>query len=244
MTLLLLAGTNEARRLASYFAEQGRDVIASLSGATRTPLALDVATRHGGFGGAKGFEHYLQDHSIHAVLDATHPFAGRISARTAEICAQRGVPYCQFLRPQWIATVQDRWTVIADETDAAAHIPVGATVFLATGRQTLERFQNLSGRRLICRQIDPPSGAFPFENGQFLVGRPPFSVADEIALFQELNVDWLVVKNAGGHASFSKLEAARQLKLPVAMIARPPHLNAPMVNSIPDALDWVEKTLG
>lgn len=237
LRVLLLAGTAEAREIAAGLAAMpGVAATASLAGAVRDPAALPLPMRVGGFGGAEGFAAYLETHGIGMVVDATHPFAHRISARSARICAEAGVAYLQVLRPAWRAGPGDRWTMIAREAEAADHIPPGAVVFLATGRQTLPGFANLTGRRLICRQIDPPDGPFPFAGGSYLVGRPPFSVADEQALFQRLGVDWLVVKNAGGAASRSKLEAARALGLPVAMIARPPQPDAERVRTAAEAL--------
>ena len=240
MTLLLLAGTREAQEIATALDDQGIDVLASLAGATRAPIRLDVDTRRGGFGGEDGFRAEVAARGISAVLDATHPFAHRISNRTALLCADMGLPYCQLLRPPWQPEAGDLWTQVPREEDVATLVTPGQTVFLATGRQTLERFVGLThARRMICRQIDPPTGPFPFPNGEFLIGRPPFSVEHEVALFRDLGVDWLVVKNAGGHASRTKLVAARQLQINVAMIARPPQPEAIQVDSVEDALAWV-----
>ncbi len=239
MTLLLLAGSGDARRIAEGL--NGVDVIASLAGATRDPAPLPVPTRSGGFGGEARFRQFLSENGITAVLDATHPYAHRITVRTVRVCAELDLPFLQFLRPGWTPEPGDKWTEIAREEDAAAYIPQGTTVFLGTGRQTLEGFANLAGRRVICRQIDPPEEAFPFEGGEFLVGRPPFSVEDEVALFSWLKVDWLVVKNAGGAASRTKLTAARQLGIPVLMIARPPQGDWPIVDTVEAALDWVRR---
>lgn len=237
MTVLLLGGTGEARQMAQ--ALRGTDAIISLAGATRMPEMQPLPTRIGGFGGADGFADYLRDASITAVLDATHPYAQRITKRTAQICADRGLPYLQFLRPPWQQEPGDNWTEIQTEQDAASHIELGATVFLGTGRQTLDLFSNLVGRHVICRQIDPPENPFPFNGGRYLVGRPPFSVEDETALFQKLGVDWLIVKNAGGAASRTKLTAARILDIPVLMIARPPRGNWPIVDTTDAALEWL-----
>ena len=238
MTLLLLAGTGEAQRLAQELAAHGVDTIASLAGATRAPRDMAVPMRSGGFGGDAGFEAYLTAAGITAVLDATHPFAARITGRTVQICAQRGLPYCQLLRTAWSPVAGDRWTFINDEAAAAPYIGASETVFLATGRQTLDRFANLAPRRVYCRQIDPPEAAFPFEGGEYLVGRPPFSVEDETALFTQLGVDWLVVKNAGGAASRTKLTAARDLNIPVLMISRPAPPDASRVATVDAALRW------
>jgi precorrin-6A/cobalt-precorrin-6A reductase len=239
MTLLILGGTGEGRQIAA--ALQGQDAVISLAGVTRAPEAQPLPTRIGGFGGVDGFKAYLAKVGITAVLDATHPFASRITARTAQICTEMDLPYLQFLRPPWQPVAGDQWTEIADEAEAAQHIPLGSTVFLGTGRQTLPRFANLEGRDVICRQIDPPDGPFPFPNGRFLVGRPPFSVTDEVTLFTRLGVDWLVVKNAGGAASGTKLTAARQLGIPVLMIARPKQGGWPTVDNIDAALRWVDR---
>nr|WP_226780786.1 cobalt-precorrin-6A reductase [Oceaniglobus trochenteri] len=239
MRLLLLAGTTDARRIAEGLRDApGLKVIASLAGATRAPRPMGVDTRIGGFGGRAGFVGFLEREGIGAVLDATHPFADAISHRTHEVCAAHGLPCLQVLRPPWVAQPGDCWVDLAREEEAAEHVPHGARVFLATGRQTLERFANLSRCDLTCRQIDPPEAPFPFANGRFLVGRPPFSVQDEVALFRELKIDWLIVKNAGGDASRSKLDAARELGLPVGMIRRPPQPGGARVETVAQALDW------
>ncbi|WP_457773993.1 precorrin-6A/cobalt-precorrin-6A reductase [Phycobium rhodophyticola] len=132
-----------------------------------------------------------------------------------------------------------------DGVEAAAHVAAGSVVFLATGRKTLAEFQNLTGRRVFARVIDAPSTAFPFAGGEWVQGRPPFSVAEEEALFRRLGVDWLIVKNAGGAASQTKLIAARNLGVRVGMIERPdlPDGVVP-VRSVEAALGWVEGLLG
>lgn len=237
MTLLVLGGTGEARQIAQ--ALQGQDAVISLAGATRSPEQQPLPTRIGGFGGTDGFIEYLKREGITAVLDATHPFADRITRRTAMICGDLGLPYLQFLRPPWQAEPGDRWISIMSEGEAAAHVKKGETVFLGTGRQTLERFTNLEGCEVICRQIDPPTKLFPFPGGRYLVGRPPFSVEDEIALFTRLGVNWLVVKNAGGAPSRTKLTAARRCNIPVLMIARPEVGDWPLVATVEAALEWV-----
>jgi precorrin-6A/cobalt-precorrin-6A reductase len=213
MTLLILGGTGEARQIADRLS--GYDAVISLAGATRAPKAQGLPVRTGGFGGAEGFVQYLRDAKITAVLDATHPYASRITQRTARICTELGLPYVQVLRPPWEAEAGDQWTEIAHEEDAASHIPKGATVFLGTGRQTLEKFASLQGCEVICRQIDPPEDAFPFAGGRYLV------------------------KNAGGAPSRTKLTAARQLGIPVLMVARPKQGDWPVVHDLDAALAWV-----
>lgn len=241
MKILLLAGTSEARDLAERLSGAGHDVTASLSGATRAPAAQGVKTRVGGFGGETGFRSYIADTAPDLVVDATHPFAIRITRRTATICADLGVPYLQLLRPEWKTKQGEAWTEIGAAAEASTYIAPQSRVFLATGRQTLLDFENLSQCYLICRQIDPPEGPFPFPNGEFLICRPPFSVADEIALFERLRIDWLVVKNAGGAASRSKIEAMAALGRGILVIRRPDQPDAPRVETVEAAMEWIER---
>jgi precorrin-6A/cobalt-precorrin-6A reductase len=60
-------------------------------------------------------------------------------------------------------------------------------------------------------------------------------------LFFDLKVDWLVVKNSGGSASRSKLDAARDLGIPVALIRRPRQPEGPRVTTVSEALAWVRR---
>lgn len=239
MTVLLLAGTGEAKRIAWGLTDSGVDVVASLAGATRHPEPLPVPTRIGGFGGEDGFRSYLADQGIRAVVDATHPFAADITGRSARVCANLGVPYLHILRPPWEPTEADNWTSIAKPQDAAAHIAQDAVVFLATGRQSVPQFANLEGRRVLVRMIDPPTAPFPFEGGEFVIGRPPFKQDREEALFTALGVTHLVVKNSGGEGGRTKLDAARRLSLPVLMLDRPLMPDCSRVDTVADALSWV-----
>jgi precorrin-6A/cobalt-precorrin-6A reductase len=240
VTVLLLAGTAEARHLAQAMARRSIPVLASLAGAVRQPLSQDVPTRIGGFGGEAGFIAVLEDSGITAVVDATHPFAAQITARTARICASRKIPCLRLERPGWTPGPGDEWTMIDDEAGAAAHVPPGATVFLATGRQTLEYFDGLQSRTLYCRQIDQAERPFPFPKGAFVIGRPPFTVAGEEALFARLGIEWLVTKNSGGHENRTKLDAARNLGIRVLMIRRPDPSPGPKVETVEEAITWLE----
>ncbi|MFV0243798.1 MAG: cobalt-precorrin-6A reductase [Qingshengfaniella sp.] len=242
MTLLLLAGTAEARAVATALAERAdRRVLASLAGVTASPRPLPVPTRRGGFGGAAGFRACLQDHGIRAVIDATHPFAARISARTARICAERGMPYLQLLRPPWVPGPEDRWTVIPREEAAAALIPPESVVFLATGQQRVARFAGIRAARVHIRRAGPGPAPFPFAAGGYVDAGPATEPADEIRLFRSLRVDLLVVRNAGGRTGQAKLIAARHLGLPVLMIDRPPQPKASRATTVAEALTWIDR---
>ncbi|MGR3634262.1 MAG: cobalt-precorrin-6A reductase [Limimaricola soesokkakensis] len=241
MTVLVLAGTREGREVAAGLAARALPVLASLAGRTRRPLEPGVPLRTGGFGGAQGFRDTVAAQGITAVIDATHPFAEEITERTARLCREDGLPHLIIRRSGWQPLPGDDWTRIAREADLAAHVPRGATVFLATGPQRLGAFTGLEGRRVLCRRIDPAPGPFLYENGDWVVSRPPFSVEDETALFALLGVDVLATKDSGGEDGRAKLEAARALGLRVVLLDRPrlPE-GAHVVETVEEALNWAE----
>ena len=222
------------------FADQRQiKMTASLHYPERSMGPLAVPTRIGRFGGDDGFLRFLGDKRVGAVLDATHPFATNVSKRSARICADLGVPYAQVLRPKWRAGPKDNWIEVADEAGAASMIPSGAKAFTTTGRATLAGFRDMVARHLFVRQLRGDGRRDDIKDVKYIFGTPPFSVQEEIALFQELDIDWLVVRNAGGDASRSKLDAAQALGLPVAMIRRPTQPKGPKLETVQAALDWV-----
>ncbi len=238
--VLVLAGTSEARALIGEISDRF-EVVASLAGVTRDPMDLGCETRVGGFGGVDGLVAYLHAAKIDVVVDGTHPFAAQMTWNAAEACAIAGVSHVILQRLGWKPDAGDDWRYVERFEEVAEIIPDGATVFLGTGRQTLDQFSGLSGRRLLCRVIDPPQREFPFEGGRFVVGRPPFSIEEEVAFFEAEGIEWLVVKNAGGTRSRSKLDAARQLGLPVVMQKRPKRPEADVVWSVEDCAAWLDR---
>ena len=90
--ILVLGGTAEARALAAALAAEGIAVTTSLAGRVANPRLPDGEVRIGGFGGPDALARWLDEHAVDAVVDATHPFAERISASAAQACAAAGDP--------------------------------------------------------------------------------------------------------------------------------------------------------
>ena len=78
--ILILGGTRDARELAAMLTGRGHAVITSLAGVTQSPELPAGEHRTGGFGGVDGMTKFIAADAISVVVDATHPFAARISA--------------------------------------------------------------------------------------------------------------------------------------------------------------------
>ena len=204
-------------------------------------MPLGIPTRIGGWGGRAQFKSWLAARGIGGIVDATHPFAARMSQRSAEVAEELGIEYLQVLRSSWRPEKEDNWTFLNSEKEAADYIPKGARVFTSTGRKNLEDFYNLEGRHLMCRIHDSSPGPFPLKHGEYIISQGPYTAEGEAALFERLSVDWHVCRNSGGSGSRAKVDAARMLGMPVAMIRRPPQPQATRAETVSEVLAWVRR---
>ena len=200
----------------------GAAITLSLAGRTKAPLPQAGRVRVGGFGGAQGLAAFLRDEGVSALVDATHPFAARISANAEAAASNAGVPLIVLQRPEWKQEPGDRWLPAGSAADAAALLgPKPKRVFLAIGRNELDAFRGLPHRFLI-RSVDPVEAPEAgFADAAFLLERGPFDRDAEEALLREHRIEMVVTKNSGGEATYGKIAAARELGLPAIMIARP-----------------------
>ena len=221
MKLLLLGGTSDARRLAKSLIEQGIDVVYSVAGLVRMP-DLNCQIISGGFSEKGGLQHYLMTQQIAAVLDATHPYAVNISMSALNACQALGLNYWRFDRPPWTAQVDDHWINVNDWQQLLAACKRFKKPFLTLGQvaqQPLDMIAQHSEQVLYRTAV--ASASELTDNVLWHKAIGPFNVQDEIALFKHHSIDVVVSKNAGGQATQAKLCAARTLKIPVIMFARP-----------------------
>jgi precorrin-6A/cobalt-precorrin-6A reductase len=236
--VLVLGGTAEARAIAQALDDAGLPVTSSLAGRVSRPRLPAGDVRIGAFGGPAGLAHWLGENGICAVVDATHPFAQRISASARRAATSAGVPLLRLDRPGWKPSDGDDWHWVDDLAAAASAITGLGTrrVFLTTGRQGLEIFADHRAWFLI-RCVDPPVVALP-EHHELLLARGPYTLEAELALIDAHEIDVLVTKNSGGSLTLAKLHAARLRNLPVIVVRRPTAVQARTVLDLGEAIAW------
>lgn len=237
--VLILGGTAEARALASALVADGVRVTSTLAGRVARPLLPEGEVRIGGFGGPDGLATWLTEHRAGAVVDATHPFAERITASAAQACPRAGVPLLRLERPGWSQGPGDQWHWVDDLAGAASVLPgLGARAFLTTGRQGLAAFADVDDVWFLIRCVDPPDPPLPARH-ELLLDRGPYTLDGELRLIDTYNLDVVVTKDSGGSLTRAKLDAARERGLPAVVVRRAARPALPTVATVDEARAWV-----
>jgi len=207
------------------------------------PAAQALNTRVGGFGGIEGLAAFLRDQQIDLLIDATHPFAARISANAVAASEMTGVPLVRYTREPWKPVPGDNWLEVPDlDTACAALGPEPKCVFLTVGRLGLGAFEAAPQHHYIVRSIDPPH-ELNLPDYRLLLERGPFDEESQARLMQAERVDIMVTKNAGGDATYGKVAAARRLGLPVIMVAPPEPVSVTTYHELDDLMADIEARL-
>jgi precorrin-6A/cobalt-precorrin-6A reductase len=241
LRVLILGGTTEANQLAATLANDARfDAVLSYAGRTERPTPPPIPWRVGGFGGVDGLTNYLRDEKIARVVDATHPFAAQMSAHAIAACAIAHVPLLALERLPWPRLAGDHWIEVDDFTAAAEALgPSPQRVFLGIGRMQLAPFANYPQHFYLVRLVDRPRTALLLPGAELIVARGPFDLTGDRAMLADHRIDVVVARDAGGDGAFAKIEAARELGLPVVMVRRPFIPEREKVETVGEVLRWL-----
>jgi precorrin-6A/cobalt-precorrin-6A reductase len=214
--ILLLGGVGDALSIARRLGPQD---IYSLAGLGKQPADLPCQLRVGGYGGAEGLAAYMRAEGIELLLDITHPYAAQISANAAHAAELAGIPCWALRRPGWQAGAGDDWREVLDWAELSTALAPFQRPFFTLGREPLEHLDSIPlGQFWTLRSLDGHPGN---ERATVIGARGPFHLEDERVLFSAGQFDVLISKNSGSTATEPKLQVARELGLPVLLLARP-----------------------
>lgn len=218
MRILILGGIGEAVHLARILALV-HAVTYSVAGKGRVP-ELPCPVRVGGFGGAEGLAAFLREHEVELLIDATHPYAARISRNAAHAARLAGVLLWAYRRPAWQPKPGDDWRLAPDWPGIQAALREFRRPFFTIGLEPLRHVTEISPEQhWLVRCLAAESPASP--RLTLLCATGPFALEQELALLRDYRIDVLVAKNSGGGAVEAKLAAARGAVIPVILLERP-----------------------
>lgn len=229
--IMVLAGTADGRSIIRKLNRCGLKVLATaVSG-----YGSNLISREDGvevLQGALESEELLaiiRGKDIETVIDATHPFAQRVSQMAMEVCRSAGVRYIRYERSETRTAESGNIIKVSDFCEAAkkaAEYP--GNVFLTIGVKNLEPFVKvLPVDRLVARVL-PLAGSINkcmelgISPGNVIAMEGPFSRELNAELFKKYNAGVVVTKDSGDTGGTNeKILAALDLRLPVIMVTRP-----------------------
>lgn len=244
--ILLLSGTSEGPPLARALLAVGFEVRATVTREEAREslfgsLLRDIRVETRGFT-EESLAAFLAQGEADVVLDATHPFAVRITRLAHAACLRAGIPYVRYERPDWEPPPGTR---LVDSFAAAAELlpSLGERALLTIGAKQLEYFVHLQGRMHLVARILPSvvsiqqALAAGFTPDRILCLRPPFSRAFNRAILQEYRIGVLLTKSSGREGGVEeKVLAAGDLGVEVIVIRRPDAEDATNVCSLDAAV--------
>ncbi len=230
--ILLLGGTSSTSPLALRLAEAGYQVL--VSKATAIPLELaahrGVESRSGPLDEQR-LTQLIAERGIRAIVDATHPYADVIRATARRVAGSCGIPYVCLTRAATITRRSARVELAADHASAAlAAFSHQRPVLLTTGSKNLLPYvaeARRSGLALVVRVLEHPDSIKAcrragIADAQMILGRGPYSVADNRRQIRQFGIGVLVTKDSGpAGGTAEKLEAARAEGCQVIVVERP-----------------------
>jgi precorrin-6A/cobalt-precorrin-6A reductase len=229
--ILLIAGAGESGFLADALVSAGFRVLMS----TATDMALDVKdhpnlSRRCGELNPETLSALILERGIRAIVDASHPYASVIKVHARHAANELRIPYLRWQRPSLLDQADNvEW---ADSHDDAAckAFSLGLPVLLTTGSRNLEPYaaeSRRTGIRVVARVLDHPDSikacdAAGISSENIIVGKGPFSVAQNVRAIKDLGIGILVTKDSGTIGGVpEKLEAARLENCRVVVVRRP-----------------------
>ncbi len=226
MRIVVFGGTTEGREFSRELALRGAEVtvcVVSDYGKEEQGTHPGITVRVGSLSREEKQE-LLREAAL--CVDATHPYAGHISASLREACAESGTPYRRLLR-QESETGDSR---LFETAEQAAHwlSEREGNVLLVTGAKELNAFRSLPPERLFPRILPNHRSleaceALEIPHRNIIAMQGPFTREMNRATIRQYRIRFLVTKDGGDPGGFrEKAEAAQETGAELLVLRRPP----------------------
>ncbi|GAE36091.1 precorrin-6A reductase [Halalkalibacter akibai] len=252
--ILFLAGTSDARQLASMLSDAGQKLLTTVvtdnAAIELRKAGLDVLV---GRLTSEDFKQLIQEQGFRAVVDASHPFAEEASLNALTAAKEAGVPYIRYERESQTHE-QIGVTMVESYKEAAERaFEKKGVILLTTGSKTLqvftEKLLNQPDIRVIARMLPRKDNMekceqLGFPQKDIIAIQGPFTKEFNHALYRQYGVTTMITKESGKVGSVDeKIEAARELGIETIIIKRPKIQYENQFSSFTDILKCVNELL-
>ena len=218
MKVLIFSGTADGRRLSRHLADRGAEVTVCVA----TAYGSEEQGEYAGIRVLTGRRDAGQMRALlpgfALCIDATHPYALRVSENLRAACASAGVPYRRLLRA---ACGAEGAVIVSDAAEAAEYLTrTEGKILLAIGSKELA--ERLCPRVLPAQASLSACEAAGIPHRNIIAMQGPFTRELNAALIRQYGIAWLVTKDGGTVGGFpEKAAAARETGAGLIVLRRP-----------------------
>ena len=231
--LWLIAGTGEGPALAQHFLELGwrlRISVVTTAASQPYPESPHLEMIVGALANAGALRSLLEaaeqeGDPFQWLIDASHPFAVRITLAAMEATRGRPEKLLRLERPG----LETTWSIpIKHLDDLAGHLAKNERLILAIGARLLgEAVHRCRGAHLHARVLPYPQALRQAQQAGIPANRiaclhPTADGAVEQALCRHWQIDTILCRQSGGHTEALWQQVARTLSLRLLLLERPP----------------------
>lgn len=253
--ILVLSGTKDGREIAYGLRDKGFNLLVS----TATDYGKSLYDEGRGLKVISNRLDYdamiklIKENSIKLTIDATHPYADKVSENIARACSYTSTPYIRYQREKSSFKEYGHMIDWAMDYEDAAKLLAGfkGNALLTTGSKTLDIFAGRISPKVLYPRLLPTSEVLKkcetlgFKPSNIIAMQGPFTKEMNIEIIKKYNIDVLVTKDSGKvGGTIQKLEAAKQEGIHVIIISRPEGKQEVAFDNIHRLVDKVSEIYG
>lgn len=241
MRILLFSGTTEGNKIAEFLSVYPVKVYLSVAteyGKSCAAVYENVEVVSGRMT-EEEIENFVRKHNISMVIDATHPFARRVSVsakKAADVC---GAEYIRCLREasDWKKEKKEDIVVVENVKEAAQFLrQTEGRILIATGSKDLQEYTVIEEyqkrcyvRVLATREAIDKAMMLGIDGSHIIAMQGPFSKEMNTATLRHVEAEWFVTKESGKSGGFeTKLAAAQEMGIKLVVVERPQEEGMPL----------------
>ncbi len=169
---------------------------------------------------------FIHANAIEIAVDLSHPYAHEVTQNARHACQDANIRYIRYIRQPSLP--KNTVSVSSLEECLLFLKSVTGCVFFTTGSKNISDFEQVRGKnRFVYRVLPMAESLETCVNNQvalrdIVAMLGPVSEALNVAMFQEFQADYVVMKDSGHTGGTpEKIAACRRLGIPSVVIGRP-----------------------
>ncbi len=230
----ILSGTSDGPALAKRFLKLNYSVFVSVVSYKASNAYPDNPKLHiitGKLSDTKEFKNFIISNKIDHVVDATHPFALKVSENLHDACIQISKPIFRFERNPSKTFRNNKTTIISDLKDINESQLKNKNLLLAIGSRQLEntaKYYLDLGANVFTRIISTPESiskalSSGIKNSNIAILNPSKSKNYflEIYLCRFWKIDYILCRDSGSYSQIAWHKASLDYDIDLFLLARP-----------------------